>query len=58
MNTKTVIMVNMVPYGSTAKIMVGIANQCKDRGLNPITSTGYSYHPMKELPSNNIKIGC
>ncbi len=58
MNMLTVVMINAVPYGSTAKIMVGIAEQCKIAGIMPVTSTGYSYHPMKELPSDNIKIGC
>lgn len=54
---KTVVMINSVPYGSTAQIMLGIEKQCEINGIAPITSTGYSYHPIKEIPENNIKIG-
>ena len=52
-----ILSINAVPYGSTAKIMIGIANLCKENGITNITSTGYSYHPIDELPANNIKIG-
>ncbi len=52
-----IVSVNAVPYGSTAKIMTGIARVCSSEKIENITATGYSYHPMKELPENNIKIG-
>ena len=51
-----IISINSVPYGSTGKIMVGIADLCEANGIENITSTGYSYHPM-EMPEENIKIG-
>lgn len=51
-----IISINAVPYGSTAKIMVGIANLCKLNGIENITTTGYSYHPIK-MPETNINIG-
>lgn len=51
-----IISINSVPYGSTGKIMVGIADLCEANGIENITSTGYSYHPM-EMPEKNIKIG-
>lgn len=51
-----IISINAVPYGSTAKIMVGIANLCKSNGIENITTTGYSYHPIK-MPETNINIG-
>lgn len=51
-----IISINAVPYGSTAKIMVGIANLCEVNRIENITSTGYSYHPMK-MPESNISIG-
>ena len=52
-----ILSINAVPYGSTAKIMTGIAKLCVSKGIENITSTGYSYHPIKELPANNIEIG-
>lgn len=52
-----IISINTVPYGSTAKIMVGIANLCETEGIRNITSTGYSHHPIRELPLSNIIIG-
>ena len=52
-----ILSINAVPYGSTAKIMIGIAKLCASKGIDNITSTGYSKHPVKELPENNIYIG-
>lgn len=52
-----ILSVNAVPYGSTAKIMIGIAELCVSENIENITSTGYSYHPIKELPASNIRIG-
>lgn len=52
-----ILSINAVPYGSTAKIMTGIADLCVSNGIENITSTGYSNHPIRELPANNIEIG-
>lgn len=52
-----ILSVNAVPYGSTAKIMIGVAELCVSENIENITSTGYSYHPIKELPASNIRIG-
>lgn len=52
-----ILSINSVPYGSTAKIMLGIAELCEKMDIENITSTGYSYHPVSNLPANNIKIG-
>lgn len=52
-----ILSINAVPYGSTGKIIVGIANLCAREGLQNIVATGYSNHPIKELSENNIKIG-
>ena len=52
-----ILSINSVPYGSTAKIMTGIAELCTLSGIKNVTSTGYSYHPIKELLIDNIKIG-
>lgn len=49
--------INSVPYGSTAEIMAGIARISHSAGIEHMTSTGYSYHPMKDLPKDNILIG-
>ena len=51
-----IISINSVPYGSTGKIMVGIANLCESSGFENITSTGFTYHLIK-MPEKNIKIG-
>lgn len=52
-----ILSINSVPYGSTAKIMTGIAELCDTENIETVTATGYSYHPIKELPANNIRIG-
>ena len=52
-----ILAINTVPYGSTAKIMTGIAKLCISKKIENVTSTGYSTHPIKELPAHNIGIG-
>lgn len=49
--------INAVPYGSTCGIMLGIAEVGKQQGLHIDTASGYSYHPVKELPLEHIRIG-
>ncbi len=51
-----ILSINSVPYGSTAKIMLGISKVLSDEGIENIVSSGYSYHPL-DLPENHIKIG-
>ena len=53
----TVFEINGIPYGSTYKIMAGIALVAEAEGINTITATGYSYHPDKNLPENHVHIG-
>lgn len=49
--------INSVPYGSTAKIMLGIAEVASAKGVTVIISAGYSTHPIKNLPENYVPIG-
>ena len=49
--------INSVPYGSTAKIMLGVAEACAAKGHDVLMSCGYSYHPIKELQGNYVQIG-
>ena len=51
-----VFQINSVPYGSTAKIMLGISKVLSDKKIENMVSSGYSYHPI-EMPENHIKIG-
>lgn len=53
----TVFEINGVPYGSTYKIMVGIARVAGEEGIKAIISTGYSRHPDKNMPENHVNIG-
>lgn len=54
-----VLAINSVPYGSTAKIMIGIGKCCEksQSDIHYFTATGFSTHSLKEMPSNNIIIG-
>lgn len=52
-----VIEINSIPYGSTCKIMLGIAKVAGEQGIHVDTASGYSYHPMKELSESHIAIG-
>ena len=51
-----VFQINSVPYGSTAKIMLGISKVLSEKKIENMVSSGYSYHPI-EMPENHIKIG-
>ena len=54
-----ILAINSVPYGSTAKIMIGIGKCCENSqsDIKYYTATGFSTHPLKEMPANNILIG-
>lgn len=52
-----VLEINAVPYGSTCKIMLGIAEVAAAKGIRVDTASGYSYHPVQELPETHIRIG-
>lgn len=52
-----VIEIDSVPYGSTCKIAVGISKVAAEQGVVVYTASGYSSHPLKELPSNHLNIG-
>ena len=49
--------INSVPYGSTARIMLGISEQALEFGHIAVMATGYSSHPLQELENKYIKIG-
>ncbi len=49
--------VNAVPYGSTCGIMLGVKRAAEAQGIRVDTASGYSYHPVKELPEDHIAIG-
>ena len=51
-----VLEINSVPYGSTAKIMKGIADFMIAQGHTVYTAYGFSKHPISGIP-NAIKIG-
>lgn len=55
---KKLLSLNAVPYGSTAKIMIGIDAVAR-RELFPEsqTASGFSTHPIRELPAKHIRIG-
>lgn len=52
-----VLEINSVPYGSTCNIMLGIRDVAESIGIRVDTSSGYSTHPNRNLPSNHINIG-
>lgn len=49
--------INSVPYGSTCIIMLGIHDVAEPIGIRVDTSSGYSTHPNRNLPTNHINIG-
>lgn len=51
------IQINSVPYGSTCRIMLGIKSVAEKQGIHADTASGYSYHPVKDLPENHIAVG-
>lgn len=52
-----VLSVNSVPYGSTCRIMLGIKAVAETEGMHVDTASGYSYHPVKDLPKEHIAVG-
>lgn len=46
-----VVEINSVPYGSTMKVALGIYSVGKSLGNDFLLGTGYSYHPLSDLPS-------
>lgn len=57
MSVQKVLEINSVPYGSTCRIMLGIAQVGREQGLQVDTASGYSYHPVSDLPPQHIRIG-
>lgn len=49
--------INSVPYGSTCRVMLGIAKAAQLAGYECDTAAGYSTHPVSELPDNHYQIG-
>lgn len=52
-----IISINAVPYGSTAKIMLGISEIAEKCGIEADSCASFSTHPIKELPKNYRQIG-
>lgn len=52
-----IVEINGVPYGSTAKIMLGIADVAEENGHEVMMSAGYSYHPLASLQGRYTQIG-
>lgn len=57
MKMRKILEINSVPYGSTCKIMLGIAEVAREQGHEVRTASGYSYHPVKELPADHYPVG-
>ena len=51
-----ILTINSVPYGSTARISLEIAQLCEKNDIENRLSFGYSYHPIN-LPHNTYRIG-
>ena len=49
--------INSVPYGSTCRVMLGIAQAAQNAGLSCETASGYSTHPVHDLPDDHVSIG-
>ena len=58
---KRIVAINSVPYGSTGKIMLGIASVADSKGFESIVCSGFSFHPLQEYfqlgRGKYIKIG-
>lgn len=52
-----VLHINSVPYGSTCRVMLGIAKAAREAGLHCDTAAGYSMHPVNDLPCGHYQIG-
>ena len=49
--------INSVPYGSTCRVMLGVARAAQEAGMICDTASGYSTHPASDLPEHHIHIG-
>ena len=49
--------INSVPYGSTARIMLGIADLAQQNGCEVGMAAGYSYHPLREIQGRYMQVG-
>lgn len=49
-----ILIINSVPYGSTATISFSIAKLAESVGIDAVVAFGYSYHPIKD---GYVKIG-
>ena len=60
MRLKKILFVNAVPYGSTATVMNNLAHISVRAGYTVTTSSGYSYHPLRDFQNypGNIKHIC
>lgn len=52
-----VLQINSVPYGSTCRVMLGIAHAARHQGIHCDMATGFSTHPLEELLPDRIRIG-
>lgn len=52
-----VLHINSVPYGSTCRVMLGIARAAESAGIDCDTAAGYSTHPVPDLPERHQQIG-
>ena len=52
-----VLQINSVPYGSTCRVMLGIAQAAGMAGIDCRTASGYSTHPTAELAADHFQIG-
>ncbi len=52
-----VLHINSVPYGSTCRVMLGIAKAAQQESILCHTAAGYSTHPVNDLPDTHYRIG-
>ena len=52
-----VLHINSVPYGSTCRVMLGIAKAAQQESILCHTAAGYSTHPVNALPDTHYRIG-
>lgn len=57
MKSMKILEINSVPYGSTCRIMLGIKKVAEEKGIRVDTASGYSYHPVKDLPADHYAVG-
>ena len=54
---RRVLHINSVPYGSTCRVMLGIARSARAQGICCDTASGFSTHPVPGLPEAHYPIG-